>query len=168
MYSIPKIMSKYFYLIGITILLFSCDKRKSDLEMKISTGYWFTYWEPQNQLNNENFIRVSCVKFDIDNIEKVYHFNMNGSVDTTNNTRDTQFDIRWKYSSLDSTLTFGDGSKLRFKLVRHTTDTIVLVFKNDFPPYKKNNIVCFVKYIPRSVPILVGDSVIRFKKKVNL
>ena len=141
----------------------SCNNTRTEFETKIREGFWLTYWEPKRQIN-DNYIRSACDKYDNDGISRVYLFKKDGSVDSTDNARDTQFDEKWKYSSYDSVFKFiGKTNSLKLKYIKADKDTLFLKFKEDFPPYKKNDLVYFVKYKPRSVPIYNEGAVIRFK-----
>jgi len=156
-------MKKIIYILFFGFFCISCNKTKTEFETKIANGYWLIYWEPKRQIN-DNYIRSSCDKYDNDGIARVYLFRKNGSVDSADNERYTQFDSKWIYSSRDSIFQFvGKNNSIELKFVKIEKDTIFLKFKEAFSPYKKDDIVYLVKYTPRSVPILVGDSVIRFR-----
>jgi len=131
--------------------------------LKITKGYWINYWEPQHQLYNDNFIRSSCLRFDNDGISRVYHFKKDGSVDTSNCERNTHFDIKWKYSNNDSIFKYvGKNGSMKHKVLKLKNDTIILKFYEKEDVYNKGDIVYFVKYSPKSVPIYVEGTVVRF------
>ena len=143
--------------------MFHVIEIKQNLKLKLGRTFGLYIGNLKRQINN-NYIRSACDKYDNDGISRVYLFKKDGSVDSTDNARDTQFDEKWKYSSYDSVFKFiGKTNSLKLKYIKADKDTLFLKFKEDFPPYKKNDLVYFVKYKPRSVPIYNEGAVIRFK-----
>jgi hypothetical protein len=144
------------------LICVSCNKN-SEFRTEITKGYWFFYDDPKRQINNPKRLpHSSCEKFDTDGIWKSYYFKEDGSVDTTDNKRSTEFDVEWDYSANDSVFRFGKKVFYYFKFVKIIGDTIILKAIGDLD-YKKDKIIYLVKYTPKSVPILVGDSIIRWK-----
>ena len=134
-------MRKIAYFIFIVFYLISCNNRESKFETKIKQGYWLLYYEPKKQKNNDHYVRTSCNTYDKDGVSRLYYFNVDGSVDTTENARYSEFDVKWKFSSNDSLFKFGGkGGYYKFKYIKTEVDTIFLKGMEGCTYFKKGDI----------------------------
>lgn len=149
-----------YYIIAIIFL--SCNNSKSKFESKITDGYWLIFWEPNNE-NHKNDAIVACEDFNNNGVTNSYFLNKDGSVDTLHTYELNTPITKWRYSDVDSLFRIiGKAQEITLKMIKLSSDTIFFSVEKDMMYLKKNSPVWFIRYIPGSIPISVGDSIYRF------